>query len=203
MIQELKMLNKTEPDSPGEDDKEIRSEHVPKRRNQSSWWSGDSTREVTGVYDDKKRIVGGLCGQDSRQLWCKCHLSWSEGLTFATVIRFLTGLETNYHLSVLTTHEQVRNQVNARWSFWVRVYFQIFSIVSDWPPLWSRRISSFETSNVNLCLWCAKNSVMNFLVVIPMKQSDHSEWARISKKFKGWRFAPTKDDGASYNSWDK
>lgn len=107
------------------------------------------------------------------------------------------------YFSVLISHEQVRNQINARWSFWVRVYFQIFSNPSDWHPRWSRRISSFETRNVNLCLWWARNSVFNFLVGIPMKQSGLPEWARISKKFKGWRFAPTKDDGASYNAWDK
>lgn len=27
-----------------------------------------NSKAVTGVYDDKNRVVGGLCGQDSRQL---------------------------------------------------------------------------------------------------------------------------------------
>lgn len=44
------------------------SEHVPECRNRSSWRPGDSSREVTGVYDDEKRTVGGLFVQDSRQL---------------------------------------------------------------------------------------------------------------------------------------
>lgn len=171
------------------------SEHVPECRNRSSWRRGHQFKSGDWCLDHKNRAVGGLCGQDSRQLWCRCQLSWRENSKPSVKVNLRDGYQISIKLrdevysSVLIMHEQVRIAINARWSFWVREDFQNFWMLAiclhdDLDEYQASRQTIF------LCLWCARKPVSALWSVFQWKQGGRPEWGRISKNFEGWRLAP-------------